>query len=182
MPILKITVGISKPKPVSMNKIKKAAKKYKLDIFEFEHYYITKDGFYSYFTTVRDNNLKSSVTRTFIFKNNNFLRPSMIDGCSSDRESFIRQLNDSLSYTIIDSIKCENFLNQNYLIDEEGNKFNPYNIKNDFIILIYWSRFAGILNKTVSRRLAETAEEAIKNGLNAMVIFVNLDMKEDWEL
>jgi hypothetical protein len=47
MPIFTVFFGISKPKEVSTKKIEKKINQYGLDYFN--HYYITEEGFFSYF-------------------------------------------------------------------------------------------------------------------------------------
>ena len=179
MPIFTVFFGISKPKEVSTKKIEKKINQYGLDYFN--HYYITEEGFFSYFNILNKNNLSTSVTRILIFKEGKLLQPRVINGCSSQRDGFIRSLQDSSSYISIDTVLLSDFVNSTNLSDFNINEFQQMNEDKEFTIILYWATFAGILNKNITAQLAKTTKDCIdNNGLNAHVFYINLDVKEGW--
>lgn len=179
MPMLTVFFGISKPKEVTMKKIEKKISKYGLDYFK--HYYITEEGFFSYFDILNKNNLSTSVTRVLVFKEGKLLQPTEINGCSSQRDGFIRTLQDSTSYISIDTVLLSDFVNSTNLSNFDINEYQQMNAGKDFTIVLYWASFSGVLNKNITAQLAQTTKDYIDNkGLNAHVFYVNLDVKEGW--
>lgn len=179
MPILTVFFGISKPKEVTTKKIEKKINKYGLDYFK--HYYITEEGFFSYFDILNKNNLSTSVTRVLIFKEGKLLQPRVINGCSSQRDGFIRSLQDSTFYISIDTVVLSDFVNSSNLSNFNINEFQQINEGKEFTIILYWATFSGIYNKNITAQLAETTKDCIdNNGLNAHVFYINLDVKEGW--
>lgn len=179
MPILTVFFGISKPKEVTTKKIEKKINKYGLDYFK--HYYITEEGFFSYFDILNKNNLSTNTTRVLIFKEGKLLQPNVINGCSSQRDGFIRSLQDSTSYLSIDTVLLSDFVNSTYLSNFDTNDFLQKNADKEFCIILYWATFSGIFNKNITAQLAQTTKDCIDNkGLNAHVFYINLDVKEGW--
>jgi len=179
MPILTVFFGISKPKEVTTKKIEKKINKYGLDYFK--HYYITEEGFFSYFDILNKNNLSTSVTRVLIFKEGKLLQPRVINGCSSQRDGFIRSLQDSTFYISIDTVVLSDFVNSSNLSNFNINEFQQINEGKEFTIILYLATFSGIYNKNITAQLAETTKDCIdNNGLNAHVFYINLDVKEGW--
>ncbi|HON20223.1 MAG TPA: hypothetical protein PLW70_02660 [Bacteroidales bacterium] len=179
MPMLTVFFGISKPKEVTMKKIEKKISKYGLDYFK--HYYITEEGFFSYFDILNKNNLSTSVTRVLVFKEGKLLQPTEINGCSSQRDGFIRTLQDSTSYISIDTVLLSDFVNSTNLSNFDINEYQQMNAGKDFTIVLYWASFSGVLNKNITAQLAQTTKDCIdKKGLNAHVFYINLDVKEGW--
>ncbi len=179
MPVLTLFTGISKPKEVTSKKLNKKIDKYGLDYFK--HYYITEEGFFSYFDVLKKNNLETSVTRVFIFKNGKLLQPKVINGCSSKRDRFIRNLHDSTSYISIDSVYLSDFVNIANIYHFDSNEFKQENTNKEFTIILYWATFSGVLNKNITSQLAQTTKDCIENkNLNAHVFYINLDVKEGW--
>ena len=182
-PMLSLFFGISKPKPKSAATIERRIDRY--DLHYFKHYSVTQTGFKHYFNTLLNLNIKTSVTRVLIFKDNKLLRPSEIaiakDACSSERSEFIKNLQDSTYYISMDSVLLSDFVNSDNLQDFDVDKFEQENSK-EFTVIIYWATFAGVLNRNSSRELAKTARDCIENnGLSAHVFYVNLDKKKDWD-
>jgi hypothetical protein len=179
MPVLTVFFGISKPKEVTTKKIEKKIYKYGLDYFN--HYYITEEGFFSYFDILNKNNLSTSFTRVLIFKEGKLLQPAVINGCSSQRDGFIRSLQDSTSYISIDTVLLSDFVNSTHLSNFDTNDFLQKHTGKEFCIILYWATFAGVLNKNITAQLAQTTKDCIENeGLNAHVFYINLDVKEGW--
>ncbi|MDY0015084.1 MAG: hypothetical protein RBS13_02645 [Bacteroidales bacterium] len=179
MPVLTLFTGISKPKEVTSKKLNKKIDKYGLDYFK--HYYITEEGFFSYFSILNKNNLSTSVTRVLIFKEGKLLQPRVINGCSSQQVGFIRNLNDSTSYISIDSVYLSDFVNSTNLSTFDTNEFKQENAAKEFTIILYWATFSGIYNKNITAQLAQTTKDCIENkNLNAHVFYINLDVKEGW--
>lgn len=179
MPILTLFFGISTPKEVTTKKIDKKIKQYHLNYFK--HYYITEEGFFSYFNILNKNNLGTSVTRTLIFKNGKLLQPKGINTCSSEQNVFIRNLHDSTSYISIDSVFLSDFVNRNNITNFDSNEFKQENSNKEFTIILYWATFSGVMNKDITAQLAQTTKKCIENnGLNAHVFYINLDVKEGW--
>ena len=179
MPVLTVFFGISKPKEVTTKKIEKKIYKYGLDYFN--HYYITEEGFFSYFDILNKNNLSTSVTRVLIFKEGKLLQPNIIKGCSSQRDGFIRNLQDSTSYISIDTVLLSDFVNSTNLSNFDTNEFEQENAGKEFTIMLYWATFSGVFNKNITAQLAQTTKDCVENkDLNAHVFYINLDVKEGW--
>ena len=174
-----IFFGISRPQKLSSEKIEKKSQKYHLR--EFEHFYATEDGFLNYTKTLEDNNLDIKITHALVFKNNKLVL-SKDSVCYANGCYLIERLIDSNSYNIIDSIRLESFINKQSIYDFDSMKFISIINDCDFFIVIYWASFAGILNRNGAESLSKCLKTEIENkSLNAKAIYVNLDMKEDWD-
>ena len=179
-PMLCLFFGISKPKPKSATAIERRVDRYSLHYFK--HYSVTKIGFDNYFNTLLKHKLKTNVTRVLIFKNNKLLQPRTIENCNSDGVVLIRNLQDSSFYFSMDSVVLSDFVNSDNLQDFNVDEFERENSSKEFTIIIYWATFAGVLNRDGTGQLVKTAHSCVKNnGLSAHVVYVNLDMKKDWE-
>jgi hypothetical protein len=180
MPVLKMLFGVSIPKEVTQGKIAKKIHKYQL--YYFDHYNITEEGFLSYINGFpKDEGIK--FCRVLIFKEGKLLQPDTIKSCNSERSGFVRNLQDSTNYVVIDSVLLDSFINENNLSDFDQAKFEMEIKNKEFVIILYWATFCGILNKTIVNQIAQTAKECIdEKGLNAKTIYVNMDIKTGWLL
>ena len=167
-PILMAFYGISTPKEVTNKKIEKKKIKYALDYFK--HYNITEKGFYSYFDVLAKNNFKTNPTRFLIFKDGKLLQPIVAKVCPTEDYQFIKNLPDSVSYIVIDSVFLSDFVNSNNLYNFNNEEFEQENKDKEFTIILYWATFAGKFNKTITAQLAQAVKENKNLSVHAFYV------------
>ncbi len=180
--IMMTIYGISLPKEKSEKQIAKGIHKYKLN--EFDHYFISEEGFISFLRTNRQiypGTKCLHLNDIFTFKNGKLVYPVQITGCNSTGVGLIRQLQDSTSYVIRDSISIDSLINAKNILNFDSLQYAQATQGKDFVILLYWGLFGGRTNKDGIKYPADIIKREIdSNNLNAAVFFVNWDIKEGW--
>lgn len=176
---VKLIYGVKSPKPRTTSYVQKHSQKHELS--HFPHYTLTYEGFCNLFSNSQNLGVQSSINQVVVFNQDGHLvtlRDSM--SCSSQFMDLIRGYQDSTltkqhSHVYFSDVFCDTLRPLN----EEANPLTFSGDKHLFVIT--WASFVGKLNTTNTKLWADSISEIVANG-QAEAIFVNLDLKEAWDI
>lgn len=168
-PIIKVVYGFKNPHIIGLTKVKKSIAKHHLNYFD--HYAITRQGFYDYFEK------NKSVNNLMIFnKQGQMIIPKKLSICSGSKIHFIDQFTDTSQTITINTINISDFLLESRTLKGESFQFDI--TKTEYTILLTWATFTGRLNDELTRSWAEKLKA--KNNMSLKVIYICLDPRDFW--
>ncbi len=175
----KLIFGIKTPKPRSVSYIQNYSEKHGLN--HFPHYSISYEGFLNFFSNGEQLKVQPSINQVVVFNEKSqliSLRDSVT--CSNDymdliteyKNREVTQINPNIYFSDVfcDSVSALSGELRSFEQDENGPLF-----------VLTWASFVGRLNKSNTKVWADSIAGILANS-NGQAIFLNLDLKEGWEI
>ena len=176
---VKLIFGVKTPKPRSISYAQSHAEKF--DLNHFSHYTISYEGFLNLFSNSEKLGIQSSINQTLLFNELGqliTLKDSVT--CSNQYQDLIQgymnsEITELKSSVYFSDIFCDSLS----VLGEKGILFEPSRSKPLFVLT--WSSFVGKLNQSTTKIWADSIANIVAEG-KAEAIFLNLDLKEGWEI
>jgi hypothetical protein len=171
--VLKLVYGVKKPKPRSIEYLKRQARKYSIN--QLPIYTISQEDLMPLFKKMQKLGIGTSVNNVIIFdKKGSLIIPNFNKTCSSQSAVFFSNYMDNGK--IVDSVHFEDLFGISLKHLENNVAYEPDSNKTIFVIT--WASYAGRLNKYNSSFWADSIIE-IMNSNEQEAIYLDLDLVEN---